>query len=786
MAEGTLTPLAKAGPRLPVPEVAKDGHHHSPLRALAERAISISSMDWRVRVVTAVVACQGLLVAAMLVFHGRSLGLMNVTTVHNQLVRMPALIFWTCLVFAVLAWTYLLGGSFHGHLVLRPFALGVFLFTTRPLWDIAARITPLSQGVTVACLAGLAMLGAGTWVLDLINRRRGEPRLAHHHRLRPLTVALTALLVAGVFLAPWWGGVSRHAPLLFTQSFYNHLYVLTDFLVPMLLLTAVDFTDVAYTGSQLLTRAAGRLRPPYVVAGAVALLGLGSVAWLLEINPRHPFPATIFWAGDLELLAYGAVLGGLAVLLVRRASRGSGGWDRVPYLAIAGAAVLAYGVNYLALQIVLPRVIDTRAGVTSTGTYLTTYSHDQAPRFTIAYPSTWEVKAQEPATPDALGLYTFNGLQTGLSGQFWIVVLKTADSGEDAVAASAKALVQGLNGSLGGDIVAAGPWQKGEFTLNSNAVRSRFWARQDRGYFWMLMGLANQAGFDLASPTFDQIVASWRAEATPGAAGSSSAPDTEPIVERVSRWMAVGQAVFWLLVAALAGLLLATRRRWRSPVLPAALTFAVVFGVMSFGPYLHQLAGAVAGLVHRPHGKYPHSYGAWGVMWTLALGALATVAFWAVRRRTDPRWARLLGMLLILQLAVAAITLMYWGSGREIEATGQFPLLAALVIILALAWDVVMSGDAITNRHSVHFPRHTRVMLLMGYEMMVSTAVLFLSSLETQSSGAAVTSLFESDRYPQLGLFQLALPVVVALFFVQLAGWMRSGRRPVGESLPLG
>ena len=750
------------GPQAAEPE----HHHHSVLDSLRDRAISVRTMDWRVRIVTLIVAVQGVLVAAMVVDHGARLGLMNVSAVHDQLALMPSLIFWSCVGFTVIAWAYVLAGAFHGHLVLRPLAIGVFVFTSRPLWDLAAQAWAPAHFAVMAALVGLAALGLGTWVLDLLNRRRGAERLAHHHRLRLPTAGLTLLLLTAVFAGTWVADQHAHAPLLFSESIYNHLYTLTDFLVPMLLLTAVDFTDVGYAGSEVVTRLAGRVRPPYVTAAAAAVAAILIMAWLLEINPRHPFPFAFYWQGDLEQLAYGglALVGG--VLLVRRAGPALGGGG-VPYVAIAVAAVLAYGVNYLALQLILPRVLDTKAGITSAGSVLTAYNHTAAPVFSIRYPAPWEVKATEPATEKDLGLYSFNGLQTGLAGVFYVVVVRDENSEPAAVAANGRSLVSLLKGDLKGDFVASGDWQQADYSTNQGAVLGRIWVRQKAGYFWGLVGNGNSASFPIVAPTFQEMVQSWSPSLAPGGRSHSS-ESAASVIQRVTHWLSVGQALFWLAVALAAAALLVGIPRWRWSGAPAALVFAYVFGILTFGPHLRALATAGADSAHVKLGSFPHAFGTWALTWTVAIGTLLAVAYWAVRRRHDPRWRRLLGMLLLLELALVVVDLMYWGYGREISANGQFPVLAALVIILALAWDVVMSGDSITNRHSVHFPRHTRVMLLMGYEMLVSTAVLFLSSLQVQATGGAVESLFESDRYPQSGLIQLAIPVVLVLFLLQV------------------
>jgi hypothetical protein len=91
---------------------------------------------------------------------------------------------------------------------------------------------------------------------------------------------------------------------------------------------------------------------------------------------------------------------------------------------------------------------------------------------------------------------------------------------------------------------------------------------------------------------------------------------------------------------------------------------------------------------------------------------------------------------------------------------------AAVLVLVALLWDILMSGEAITNRHNRHFPRHTRVMVYLGYLLAVAAAVTFFSSFHT--SEGALEPIFESENFSETGLLFLGISLLVTLCLLRI------------------
>jgi hypothetical protein len=101
-----------------------------------------------------------------------------------------------------------------------------------------------------------------------------------------------------------------------------------------------------------------------------------------------------------------------------------------------------------------------------------------------------------------------------------------------------------------------------------------------------------------------------------------------------------------------------------------------------------------------------------------------------------------------------------------------------VVLVVAMLWDVLMSGESFTNTGGFAVPRHTRVLMYLGYTLVVVTTVLFLSSVQVQGGGSAGQA-FESDIWPQVGIAALGPPLLITFFVVNLAAWRRA--RPLSR-----
>ncbi|MGH7920052.1 MAG: hypothetical protein ACREQM_08920 [Candidatus Dormibacteraceae bacterium] len=148
-----------------------------------------------------------------------------------------------------------------------------------------------------------------------------------------------------------------------------------------------------------------------------------------------------------------------------------------------------------------------------------------------------------------------------------------------------------------------------------------------------------------------------------------------------------------------------------------------------------------------------------------------------------PRWrlpVPVLRLLFVLLLGFACLQVLYEGVfGTALSVSERFSLIQGVVLVAAMLWDVLMSGESFTNTGGFAVPRHSRVLIYLGYTMMVVTTVLFLSSLRVQGGGGAGQQ-FESDTWPQMGIGALGPPLLLTFFFVNLSAWRRS--RPMGRA----
>jgi hypothetical protein len=151
----------------------------------------------------------------------------------------------------------------------------------------------------------------------------------------------------------------------------------------------------------------------------------------------------------------------------------------------------------------------------------------------------------------------------------------------------------------------------------------------------------------------------------------------------------------------------------------------------------------------------------------LALLAVGAVAYLLLRRRLDAG-APLLRLLLTTMVALQVVASMSDLYGKTPEA--QTAVLQAVLLVLALSWDVVMSGEDVTNGESRWFPRHSRVLLYFGYTLLVTTAVLTFSSQRLQATGEPLESNFETELFARFGLLLLAWPLVLTIFLTRLPG----------------
>jgi len=232
-------------------------------------------------------------------------------------------------------------------------------------------------------------------------------------------------------------------------------------------------------------------------------------------------------------------------------------------------------------------------------------------------------------------------------------------------------------------------------------------------------------------------------------------------------------AVLWVVLGAAGAVaLVAMRRRLRASQ-AIALSFVVLVGVCNALFGLDSVATVFPSL-HISSDVVPLDLD--GVRAAAAIATLVALAVVVARRRVRAS-AHLVAALLALDVGVQVLAWVDALFDRTAQATqtitGGFSIMAGVVLLLALLLEILGSGEAITNRHDRWLPRPSRVLLYLGYVVLVASAVLYFSSLHDPSTGALREAQFDSEEWVHGGVLFVGVPLVATLFLANLV------RRPV-------
>jgi hypothetical protein len=214
-------------------------------------------------------------------------------------------------------------------------------------------------------------------------------------------------------------------------------------------------------------------------------------------------------------------------------------------------------------------------------------------------------------------------------------------------------------------------------------------------------------------------------------------------------------------------LLVATRRRrlrgrggWSTAALFAGVVAALELVAVP-GPLLRVATGSAHGLV----GLHIE-----GIQLVTGAAALAWLAWLLLRRRIGAATRPLVAVGTLL-LGLQVVSWVYGLFSNALDASGRFSIAQAVILVVALLWDIAMSGETLTNGGNRLVPRHARVALYFGYVLLTVVNILYFSSLQMPVSGAQVEAQFESDAWVQSGVIILGIPLLLTMFLVELRGW---------------
>jgi hypothetical protein len=151
---------------------------------------------------------------------------------------------------------------------------------------------------------------------------------------------------------------------------------------------------------------------------------------------------------------------------------------------------------------------------------------------------------------------------------------------------------------------------------------------------------------------------------------------------------------------------------------------------------------------------------------------LATLAMLALRGRltgalTEP-FAVVLGLIVGLEV-IAWFLLVVQPALSAVSAASE--IVTALFFLVAILWDLLMSGDQVTNRSSAALPREARVLLYLGYALISSATLVYLKSVRFVGTGHIVPQSDQSSMLGSFGAIGLGLPLIAYTFVQGMARW---------------
>ena len=739
-------------------------HEVTSLRRLfAERRLSIATMDRPLRVATAGAVASVLVTVLMLAL--RDVGSASVYLGRSQgaVTQIGQPLFIAVLVLISLGFGYLYAAvSLTSLWIATPaalvmtFGIGVYTGALGGIvggLDIFEVVPAWVRWTDRAILVVLVLLCIGARALD--HSRKQEPRT----RIL-LVVAFAALIGAylGIFRIgmPTLGGLN-----LYGATIDAILSTLVFAMWPILQVAAVDFGEWGQLTGERLTHAVARGRQQVLwVIGGVAALAMAAYGYY---RMQDGFGA--FSRSTLLQALRGISLLLLAICLIAAVFYGLGlerrRWKAgISFAALVGATALT--------GVILPNIVASITGA---------FSHLRPAEVATEkgeYAPGADVLTQKASTgPTAFSFQVPRGWIVHNNGKSVQASSYDGKGGYERVAALALPVVdlpvvEQAFGVKPAEDASFDGWQGTRFTGKD----------ETEGYVWIRpVGNPNASGtyavyeavqgstftLESATPVFKAVLASFRGD------GAAPAPLPPPEKEaetpegldnhRLALNVAFGLGL--ALIVLLVGL--AVWRRWR----PQWIAGGLVLGVISMFTLLYNATGIGAYLFgesrHLPHLSET------GVLF--GAGILGLAAVLAVRARDEhgtPTGRLIIGGVIGLEGALAALELMMWLYGKALSAA-RISVWAAIILLVAVVWDVTMSGESMTNHGTSHLPRATRVLGFFGYTILLAGTVLFYTSEKVISTGHAAESFFEPEDITRNALFRVAFPVLLLAFFIRLA-----------------
>lgn len=713
-----------------------ESEHKGLAETFHEKVIALDTMGLRLLTPTAIAIAIIVASAVLLATRDADWPLVSMGNVGGSVletVPLPVAVLAT--ITLILAWSFIVGGALHAHPVLRIVAVGTYAFVGFSGGiETGSFVTALI--VTLAVLSVVAV-AIGLYATDRGNHRQA-PHLHHRARLRLSTFGWILFATTLIYVLFALNGLGNGSLVGYVGA---ELLAFQFLLIPVLLLAGTDFAEWAEVVSGRLSSLVERL-PRRALVGAIAVTGLGILARAYVFRAGAGFSV----AGTLQNLAPVAALAvpvcGVAVVALRRPTS-----TRIPFWALAAGAVGIY-LGILVAGIVAP---STFASFSAPDLPPLAAAESAHPQYSLLVPHAWTKTAVHQGA-------TWSGSSDGRPAR---LVLLWSPSANDralssAFAAPARTEPEGVSDG----------WRSGSVatTVGGRPADGEFWTKREGAVTWTLAGVRVGGTSRGSRYLFETIRGSFTAgSGAPAESSSSDSPESLLLWEGAAGLVLIGVGLILLLAGrgetATGGLFLVLVGLFAlagSLVLPTVSRLIGLSRVLDVVPFNVSVGGA---------------YG--------ALGLILVTSILPGRRLPLP----ILRLVLVLTLGFAALEFLFASVfGTALDAGKRFTVLQAVVLVVAMLWDVLMSGESFTNTGGLAVPRHTRVLLYMGYTLLVVSAVLFLSSVQIQGGGSAGQE-FESDSWPQTGIATLGPPLLITFFLVNLAAWRRSRPLPRPDAL---
>jgi hypothetical protein len=759
-------------------------HEVTSLRRLfAERRLSVATMDRPLRVATGGAIASVLATVLLLALRDVSSSSVYLGRSQGAVTQISQPIFIAVLVLISLGFGYMYAAVSLTSLwiavpaaVVMTFGIGVYTGAFGKLiggLDIFSIVPAWASWTDRAILVLIVVLCLGVRVLDHAQGR--EPRT------RVLLVVVFAALI-GAYLAifriaiPTLGGLN-----LYGATIDAVLSSLVFAMWPILQVAAVDFGEWGQLTGERLTHAVARGRQQVLwITGVVAAVAMAVYGyWKLQDGFGVVSRTT------LTAALRGILLLGFGVLVIAAVFYGLGLERRrwrtgISFAALVGATAIT--------GVALPDIVATMTGVFKNirPAEVATEKGEYAPGA--------DVLTQKSSTgPTAYSFQIPRGWVVHNDGNMVVANTYDGKGGYERVATFLRPvadvpLAEDALGVTHVEDETFGPWH-GAHVTGKDDVDGYVWVRPVENLngsgTYIVYEAVQGSKFKLepATPLFKAVLTSFRGDGAAPAALPPPEKESETPEGIVRHQLTLEVGLGTAVAVAFLVLGLALWRRWRPQWIATALVvaavslFTLLYSATDIGHYLF------GDSVHLPH------LSLYGVLFGAGVLGLAVVL--AVRgrgRHGTPMGRLVIGGVIGLEAAVATLQLMAYLYGKALSAA-RISIWAAVILLVAVVWDVTMSGESMTNHGTTRLPRATRVLGFFGYTILLAGTVLFYTSEKVISTGKAAESFFEPEDITRDALFRIALPVLLLAFFIRLARAQASGARrpdPPEPSLPGG